>query len=467
MEPTPTTIATNISSDFVQMSERPEPANSSDITPHDTHFHGPVFGPVHTGTGDIYYTAPLQPPLATREELLIAIRKANAELRGIPNEIAGVHIDRPEVAQILEWIKQTDSQERLGMVLDQAGSGKTVVMHDVLVRLENENIPVLAIKADFLSSIRTRRDLAQRLGLPDTVEACVDYLAAKGLFAVLLDQLDALSLSLSRDQATLDVMLSTLVRLQNLDNVRIVASCRTFDLKNDPKLSQVKVDHKFPLQPLADEEINKVLQVIGVDPVHLLPDHWSLLAMPLHLDVYARFVESNTSGQPPESFHTLQELYQALWQKRIEIVPPDAPGPTERIAAINLLVEVMQNGRQIAAPIAILDDFVEAASYLERVGFIRREGNNWLFFHQTLFDYCYARRFVAQGNSLSQEILNGPQGLFERSQMVQVLAYLRGADETAYRRELTALLSSNELRPHLNLLLIGWFGSLPNPTAVE
>jgi hypothetical protein len=127
----------------------------------------------------------------------------------------------------------------------------------------------------------------------------------------------------------------------------------------------------------------------------------------------------------------------------------------------------MQDRHQLTVPVAVLDEHVEAAGYLERVGFIRREGGSWLFVHQTLFDYCYAQRFVAQERSLSQEIMSGAQGLFERSQMVQVLAYLRGSDPAAYRRELTALLFTEKLRTHLRLLLIGWFGALPSPTAAE
>jgi hypothetical protein len=238
-------------------------------------------------------------------------------------------------------------------------------------------------------------------------------------------------------------------------------------LNNDPRLSAIKVDRKFQLHPLDEAHVNKVLQAIGIDPARLLPAHRALLTVPLHLQVYAQVVASDAPKYAPESFRTLQELYEALWQKRIEAVPPDTPPPSERIAAIYRLVEAMQNSRQVTVPVAVLDELAEAANYLERVGFVRQEGGNRLFFHQTLFDYCYARRFVAQGGSLSQEILSGPQGLFERSQMVQVLAYLRGADEAAYRRELTTLLFADDLRVHLRLLLIGWFGSLPDPTADE
>lgn len=405
-------------------------------------------------------------PPATRDEWLAAIHQANAELRTYPDEIAGIHIERTEVAEIVAWIHQADPKEKLGVIVDHPGSGKTVVMHDVLIKLEGK-VPVLAIKADYLSGIKDQEHLARRLGLPASVEVCASTLAAEGRFVVLLDQLDALSLALSRDQATLDTIWSMLVHLRGLDNVRIVASCRTFDLNNDPRLSKLKVDKTFALQPLTSVQVDGVLQAVGIDSTHLLPAHQTLLTTPLHLDVYARVVAADSLRPSLESFYTLQELYEALWQKRISGVPPDSPPPSERSKAIYRLVDAMQDRRQIAAPIAVLDDYGEAAAYLEGANFIRREGRNCLFFHETLFDYCYARRFVAQNRSLSEEILTGSQGLFERSQMVQILAYLRGADAAACRRELTALLFAGTLRVHLRLLLMGWFGSLPDPTADE
>jgi len=414
-----------------------------------------------------FHAAPSLPPPASRDDLLAAIHQASAELRTWSNEIVGIHLQRTEVTQIIEWALNANPKERLGMLLDQPGGGKTVVMRDVLEQLEASGVPTLAIKADTLSGVKSRSDLTDRLGLPASVEECVRHLTTEGPVVVLLDQLDALSLTLSRDQATLDVMLSTLARLRDLDGVRIVASCRTFDLNNDPRLSTIKVDRKFRLQPLDEAQVNQVLQKLGIDPARLLPAHKALLTTPLHLDIYARIVTTGETQRSPESFRTLQELYEALWRRQIEIVSPDTPPSTERIAAIYRLVEVMQNNRQTTAPVAVLDDHSEAARYLERIGFLRREKGNWLFLHQTLYDYCYARRFVAQGKSLSREILGGPQGLFERSQLVQVLAYLRGADEVAYRRELTNLLFADNLRPHLRLLLIGWFGSLPTPTDDE
>jgi hypothetical protein len=352
-------------------------------------------------------------------------------------------------------------------VEQQPGGGKTVVMRGVLERLETIGIPVLTVKADMLSDIKTRADLADRLGLPASVEEYVRAIEIEGLFVVLLDQLDALSLTLTRDQAILDIILSTLAHLREFDSVRIVASCRTFDLNNDPRLSTIHVNCKFDLKPLDDDQVHQVLQVIHVDPDRLLDAHQVLIRVPLHLSIYAQVIVGGTPEHSSESFRTLQELYDALWQRRVEVTPPHTPAPAERRSAIDRLVRAMQESQLLTVPVGALDEYSEAANYLEREGFIRRERGKWLFSHQTLFDYCYARRFVAQRRSLSQEILNGPLGLFERSQMVQVMAYLRGVDGAAYRRELTRLLFADGLRIHLRLLLIGWFGSLPNPNADE
>lgn len=411
--------------------------------------------------------APLPALALSRGELLRSVHAAGAELRDYPNEIAGEHIERVETAEIVDWVMNASPNEKLGMVLDQPGGGKTVLMRDVLERLEAAGVPVLAVKSDALSGVEDAAGLGGRLGLPMSVEDCARYLASEGLFVVLTDQIDALSMTLSRDQAALSAILTTISRLRSIPNVRIISSCRTFDLRHDPRLSAIKADKEITLRPLSEEQVNCVLRSIGVDPLRLLPGHRELLTVPLHLDIYARIVTGQEEEPATESFRTLQELYEALWRRRIEATSPPAPSSTELTAAVYELVDVMRSRSQLIAPVATLDRHAGAARYLEQIAFIRRERSSYLFAHQTLFDYCYARRFVASGRSLSREILGGEQGLFERSQMVQVLAYLRGADETTYRRELTGLLFAENLRVHLRLLLMSWFGSLPKPTDTE
>ncbi len=403
----------------------------------------------------------------SREHLLNAIFQASADLRNYRGIIAGIHLDRPEVDEIVDWITRAENDQRLGMLLDHPGSGKTVVMRDVLTRLEELQVPVLAIKADLLLGVQSRADLMEQLGLPVEVEECARQLAKEGLFVALLDQLDALSLTLTRDQRTLSVVLSTLARLREIPNVRILASCRTFDLHNDLRLSSIKVDRTFELRPLEDSQVEEVLRAVGVEPRRLLPGHLELLKTPLHLDVYVRTVGDATSPSTLERFESLQDLYAELWRLKILSSGPSSPSPDERIAVIYRLVDVMTKTQHPSAPEGCLDDLAEAARYLEREGIIHRDKGRWLFLHQTFLDYCYARRFVAKSSSLSQEVLNSPQGLFERTLIVQVLAYLRGLDQQRYIRELKDLLFAPDLRVHLRLLILDWLGALPDPTDEE
>jgi hypothetical protein len=440
---------------------RNEPTYRVDITAS----QGTVVGSNNRVTQRFVGPAPSRPP--STAALLQAVRSASAELRGYRNTVGGIHIDRQEVLEVVQWVQEPDSEGQLAILRDQPGAGKTVALRDFLETLESAGLPVLAVKCDALSGVRDSETLKYRLGLPLPVEDCALQLGNTGLFVLVVDQLDALSLALSRDQALLDLMLATMARLRRATGIRIVASCRTFDLQNDPRLAQIEVDRTFVLKPLTDVQVAPVLQMLGIESTQLLPAHRTLLSIPLHLDIYHQIVSEDQYPTVPEPFHSLQELYEGLWRRRVLAQPPDIPSPAERMVAVSTLVHSMEASRQLTAPIAVLDEHARAATYLESTGFIQREKGNWLFLHQTLFDYCYARTFVTQGNALSEQILNGPQGLFERSQMVQVLAHLRGTNDTIYQRELVALLHADGLRVHLSTLLISWLGSLRNLSPIE
>lgn len=403
----------------------------------------------------------------SQEEMIQQLHNANSQLRDYaPSDIPGVQIsiEREEVKQIFEWINSKDSSGKVLMVTDQPGGGKTVVLRDVLKRLESEHIPVLAIKSDYLSGIRTYDDLSARLRLEFAIEGCVRRFSGEGIFVIIIDQLDALSFGLSRDQSTLDIIFGLIITLRNIPNVRIIASCRTFDLKNDPRLSKIEPDTSIQPKPFTQAQVNLVLEALGINPDMLLPVHKTLLSIPLHLRVYAEIVTDEPNTEP---FYTLQELYDKLWKLKIETPRPGISNHGSLIDAIYRLVDAMQQRREPSVPIGTLDSYIEAAVYLKREGIIREEKRTLLFFHQTFFDYCYARRFIAVGKSLYTELINSPQGLFERSKLIHVIAFLRVSDKQMYAREMQALLFGEDLRVHLRLMLIGWLGNLYDPSQIE
>ena len=139
------------------------------------------------------------------------------------------------VGDILAWAGRTDD-DQVAVLLDQAGMGKSAVLRDVLSELEGAGVDVLAIKADLqLEDVTEDDDMTQALRLPDSVYRVVARLAALSPVVVLIDQIDALSLSLAHDQKALNVILDLVARLRTIAGVHILLSCRTFDFNTDPR----------------------------------------------------------------------------------------------------------------------------------------------------------------------------------------------------------------------------------------
>src|SRR6185369_9352626 len=108
---------------------------------------------------------------------------------------------------------------------------------------------------------------------------------------VLIYQIDALSLSMARDQKALNLVLDLVARLRLIANVRIILSCRIFDLNNDPRLKQLDIKRRFSIPELKTEEVKEVLQQIALDPERLSPTTQQLLKIPLNLDLFTLAME--------------------------------------------------------------------------------------------------------------------------------------------------------------------------------
>ena len=76
------------------------------------------------------------------------------------------------------------------------------------------------------------------------------------------------------------------------------------------------------------------------------------------------------------------------------------------------------------------------------------------FFHESYFDYLFARSFVAAGRDLHEFLVESEQVLFRRSQTRQVLEHLAATNRLRFREIVVELLASDRIRSHLKALVI-------------
>ncbi|RZJ93997.1 MAG: AAA family ATPase, partial [Hymenobacter sp.] len=394
----------------------------------------------------------------------------------IPN--LGIHLDRTETERILQWMQAPlQSQDSPLAVLEGgAGLGKTVIMQDVLTSLQAQGVLVVALKADRLTA-PTYPQLAQRIlqgtGTSDVSEA-LEWARQPGNkpVVVLIDQLDALSQSLSANREALGSYRELIQLLLRQPAVRVLLSCRTFDLETDPLLQTYKGKTRFEVKPLSSAQIDTVVAASAFAGQTLTPTLRALLAVPLHLRIFCQLEAStDLSG-----LITLQALYDQLYKQKVLWPSPptgeaSAPDPDKLRAMLAEVAAAMYKTQRLTVPLArytrLYQPEVEyALSQNLLVGVASNKQAQ--FFHQSFFDYLFAREFVESGRQLADLLAEGHQGLFIRSAVNQVLQYLRPFDDRAYLQNVQELLLHPvQYRLHVRLLVVQQFGTIDDPNAAE
>lgn len=398
---------------------------------------------------------------------LKSLEMASIGLKTWKSDIKGVHVDRKEVDDILNWVysdKVVKSQDRVALVIGNAGMGKSVIKSDVLKKLEDKDIPVLGIKLDQLhfSSINELDDQVEIKKGRSIVSVYEELNKKYNKSVILIDQIDALSMSLSSDRRSMDVASLLIRKLNTLPNVRIIISCRRFDLDFDYTLKQFDIYNKFYINELPEEEVNKLLVILKVNPNKISVRVKKFLGTPINLYLYSLINKPDLlNGETL----TLQRLYDELWSQMLR-------NSTDRTKLNDFLSEVvtrMYNEQTLTINGRIFQDQYEPQiTYLLSNGFMVGDIENGIqFLHQSLFDYTYARKFIESGNSIIDELKCEHQGLFVRSRVRQVLLYMRELSTKQYLKTLDNILfglDNNQpvIRFHIKVLALNALGLCEN-----
>ena len=382
------------------------------------------------------------------------------------------HIPRQQTDVLLSWIN-TDfekDKERVAILVGAPGSGKSVVMRDLLEQLEGkEDTWVLGLKSDQIG-FESMESLASQNGISRRMEDVIRELArSKGSKRVVLlvDQIDALSLTLSSNRKPLRSILRFIQNVQSEDKVRVVVSCRPYDLEYDPYLEQFQFGTRVQMDPLKPEVVEEVLKTNGRHAIPQGTNLFNTLRTPLFLYLFLKLKENNTLDVQL----TEHGLYDCLWAQSIEGDLNLDSGRVDYQRLLGLLDQIagrMYDSQSLTLSKRAIDScFSYELDYLLHEEFLLQVSENRIqFFHQSLFDYVFARRFVERGDDLLATIKDTHQGLFIRALVKSVLAFMRETPEK-YLNTVRSILFEKDTagrdvyRYHLKMLILSMMKTKP------
>lgn len=376
---------------------------------------------------------------------------------GVFHGLADSHIVREAVGRLVT-LTNSNSGKHIILLAGDAGTGKSVVIKDVIERLSDAGTCVLAIKADTID------EQCNPIALESIHNAIACFASGHRKVVLVVDQIDALSQSLSNDRNKLNTLLSILSTLSAWPNVTAIVSCRKYDLEFDASLNRLKQESEVvELGLLTATEQAAVLEQLDNGLMAQLDARTlELLRNAQYLNTFC-FLHRN--GRKKLSFKSPIDLYDALYESVVGSQTAFTVDELEDVLfEIAACIKSAETLKPVWRPAA---DRRRPFAYLASSGILVSEPPAVSFFHQTFYDYVLARLYVTRRESFIADLENEFQGLEVRSTVKAILEYYRGHDENKYAAEITSLLDSTKIRLHIKLLVVSLIASTEHPRPCE
>ena len=390
-------------------------------------------------------------------------------LAGIqPTGIAGYMEPRDERDQILAYFSD-EHKGNVAFITGKAGVGKSSLVSLLIEKAESLNIPSLVLRVDQLDSCNTPTEIGTQLELPASPDSVLLGIAKGKKCFLVIDQLDAISLVSGRNPNFFGCIGHLIRRSTPFPNLKVLVACRKFDVENDPRLSsflgEAGIGHEFPLDDFDIETTCRLLELIGIDAASLSQDQMKLFSTPVHLRMLSDLnLEKHAQVGRVKS---AKLLYEHFWDQKRRFWEADNRDVRCMTEAIEALAVHMSGHQSLSAPVTILDIYVGAADLLISENILAKRGSKISFFHESFFDFMYARSEVSTDFDLLDFVQERAQSLFLRSQLRQILLHLQDFDYLKAIQSVRSLLASDKVRPHLKGLILALVGGLSNPPTRE
>ena len=381
----------------------------------------------------------------------------SSELHGVKDS----HIYRYQVDEVMQWITKDISRNEKSICLlaGDAGVGKSAVLKELISKNRNDGIKYLCIKADSID------DNGNPITLGELRDTLAYYSASAENVILIIDQIDALSQSLTNDRTHLNMMMAVLSSLEDWTNVKAVVSCRKYDLEYDSILNSLKDKSTIiEIGELSEEEVAMALDKLEeglskkVDCVTA-----KILRTVQVLNSFSILFQRNKSRI---NFNSQIELYDALWDTII--LDSSSQYDVEiREQLMYKIAETIRKAGTLNPQFAPTSSQKQAYEYLASNGLIRREGCAVSFFHQSFYEYTLARHYSENNSLFATDIKKEIQGLEMRSMVKAVLDFKRGHDIIKFVEEARSILIDPDIRLHLKLLTLSVLAFVNNPSNGE
>ncbi len=367
--------------------------------------------------------------------------------------IHGAAIVREEATTAIGAL--TDGSQRDVVIVGAAGLGKSCTVAQIVHGLGTAGVPHLTLRLDLQTTVLTADALGRELGYPTSPAIVLAGLANGGRCVLVIDQLDALSLASGRNQHLWTVFEELLAESRRYPQMRVLLACREFDASHDHRLLRLISDDKrcqqITLAPLPMPDVQAAVTRAEVDPAKLAPEDLKLLQTPQNLSLFLQ------SGPAEHGcVGSVQALLDRYWDYKQRRVDQRLGRASRWLDVVRTLAGWLSEHQTLSAPRDILDAFDADARAMASEHVLVLEGRSARFFHESVFDYAFARTYVAAGGTATDLLLESKtdQHLFRRAQVRQILTYQRDRSFQAYLADLRRLLTEPKARTHIKKLVL-------------
>ena len=339
------------------------------------------------------------------------VRKGNlAYVRAVETDLAnGMRIPRDESQRLIDELNRSDGAKSF-LISAAAGVGKSCVLAQAVEALDNNHVPALIVRLDRHGDARSSKDIGSQMDLPQSPVVVLAGISHGGKCVLVLDQLDAVSQLSGRYPHLWETFDALCREVEAYPNMRLVIACRDFDLQHDHRLRRLKHSETvrpIPVQPLSVAAVDSILTKAGVDPSKISPRQKQILQTPLHLFL---FLDGPPEDRAESGFQNIGDLFERYWQHKQSAVANRLGHESDWIQVIDRICDSMSQSQTLTAPQSTVDEWSATAAAMQTEHVLLLDGTQLRFFHESFFDYAFARRLCATGPTLLVMLLSSEQG---------------------------------------------------------